>query len=269
MDINTDYLLYIMDTKAFESDEEFERRLERVSEYRRSKVVRLRRREDKNASLAAGCLLSYALRQYAGIDERRVTYTNNKTGKPSIIENYDEQYRLGGNVPGTDSICASAYRNDNTDIQFSISHTEGCVAAVVGRNACGIDVERVRRIPDSIVRRMYSRDDAYRISQMEKNGDRVDEYSTCVWTRREAYGKMTGKGLLISDPDQMMVMDDRHMYELRAVFKNYRIGLYSPEGLCIINDDETIKTQFIMAVCLDTGARIPDMQIVDSYKLEI
>ena len=48
-----DYLLYVMDTRALEDDAEFERWLEMVSEYRRRKVLRLRRREDRNASLAA------------------------------------------------------------------------------------------------------------------------------------------------------------------------------------------------------------------------
>lgn len=269
MDQNMEYLLYVMDTKAFESDEKFERRLGMVSEYRRSKVMRLRRREDRNASLAAGCLLSYALRRYAGIDERQAAYIKNKAGKPSIIENYDEQYGLGRDVPGVDRMCVSAYRNDNTDIQFSISHTEGCVAVVVGRHTCGIDVEHVRRIPDSIVNRMYSSKDADRIFQIEKNGERADEYSTCVWTRREAYGKMTGRGLLMSDPDQMMVMDDGHMEDLRAVLMNYRIGRYPSEGLCIINEGASAKTQFIVAVCLAADTTIPDLQVVDSYKLEI
>ena len=81
-----DYLLYVMDTRALEDDAEFERWLEMVSEYRRRKVLRLRRREDRNASLAAGCLLSYALKQYAGIDERNIVYIKNKSGKPFIIE---------------------------------------------------------------------------------------------------------------------------------------------------------------------------------------
>lgn len=167
-----DYLLYVMDTRALEDDAEFERWLEMVSEYRRRKVLRLRRREDRNASLAAGCLLSYALKQYAGIDERNIVYIKNKSGKPFIIENYDEQYDLGRNAPGVDRMCASAYRNDNTDIQFSISHTEGCVAVVVGENVCGIDVEHIRRIPDSIVNRMYSKEDAERIADIEDESEK-------------------------------------------------------------------------------------------------
>ena len=83
-------------------------------QYRNTEGVRWnvsRRRDDRNASLAAGILLAHALRECAGIDERLVTYEKNKAGKPFI-----------------------------KDIQFSISHTEGCVAAAIGSEPCGIDV---------------------------------------------------------------------------------------------------------------------------------
>ena len=85
-----------MDTGAFADDGIYGRCLDTVSEYRRCKVERLRRRDDRNASLAAGILLAHALRECAGIDERLVTYEKNKAGKPFI-----------------------------KDIQFSISHAEG------------------------------------------------------------------------------------------------------------------------------------------------
>ena len=144
------YRAYIMDTGAFADDGIYGRCLDAVSEYRRCKVERLRRRDDRNASLAAGILLAHALRECAGIDERLVTYEKNKAGKPFI-----------------------------KDIQFSISHTEGCVAAAIGSEPCGIDVERVRRIPDSIVNRLYSDEDKKCVMSCAH----PEIYSTCVWTR--------------------------------------------------------------------------------------
>lgn len=56
------YRAYIMDTGAFADDGIYGRCLDAVSEYRRCKVERLRRRDDRNASLAAGILLAHALR---------------------------------------------------------------------------------------------------------------------------------------------------------------------------------------------------------------
>ena len=59
------YSIYIMDSKPFEQADVYKKSLELVSEYRKSKVQRLRRKEDKAASLAAGSLLAYAFREYA------------------------------------------------------------------------------------------------------------------------------------------------------------------------------------------------------------
>lgn len=222
------YSIYIMDSKPFEQTDVYEKSLELVSEYRKSKVQRLRRKEDKAASLAAGSLLAYAFREYAGIDERQVIYTKNRSGKPMIIDNYDEQFGLGQDAAGVDSMCTAKYRNMDADIQFSLSHTEGCVAVVVGMGKCGIDVERVRRIPESIVNRLYSDEDSEMIRYIEKQGNKADIFSTTVWTRREAYGKMTGTGILMSDVDQKMVMQDKYM--LKNAAKIISLGIQRCEG---------------------------------------
>ena len=224
-----DYFVYTMDSTPFEQDELYGKCLELVSAYRKDKVQRLRRMEDRAASLAAGCLLSYALRVYAGIDEQQVVYIKNKSGKPAIIDNSDEQFGLGNKVDGADPLCAAAYRNIYSDVQFSISHTDGCVAVVIGKKACGIDVERVRRIPDSIINRMYSDEDSEQIKYIECKGKKADLYSTTVWTRREAYGKMTGTGLLMSDPDQKNVMQDEYMLKKHTRLASYGIYRYNKE----------------------------------------
>ena len=140
---------------------------------------------------------------------------------------------------------------------------------MVGGNVCGIDVEHIRRIPDSIVNRMYSKEDAERIADIEDESEKADIYSTCVWTRREAFGKMTGTGLLMSDPDQKKVMDDGYMAERNAVLTNYEIGQYPSGKLFIINCKESVKAQFVVAVCSEKGASIADLHVIDSHKLEI
>lgn len=233
------YRAYIMDTGAFADDGIYGRCLDAVSEYRRCKVERLRRRDDRNASLAAGILLAHALRECAGIDERLVTYEKNKAGKPFI-----------------------------KDIQFSISHTEGCVAAAIGSEPCGIDVERVRRIPDSIVNRLYSDEDKKYVMSCA----RPDIYSTCVWTRREAYSKMTGTGILMKDEEQQKVMDNRHMAEKNIWLGNYAICRVESGGHMNMDEiaapahvDEDKNVDFIAALCASFGGTFsPDIKMIDS-----
>ena len=186
------YIAYITDSKILEDDGVFDVCLGRVSEYRRNKVLKLRRREDRNSSLAAGVLLTYVLDIWGGIDERRVEYECNKKGKP-FIKNY-----FG-------------------DVCFSMSHTEGCAAVVLCKKPCGIDVERIRRIPDSIVDRLFSDMDRNVISEDQQN---ADVYGMSVWTRREAYSKMTGTGILMKDESQKMVMNDEYMNGKGVSLKN-------------------------------------------------
>lgn len=186
------YIAYVTDSKIFDDDSVFDLCLERVSEYRRNKVIKLRRREDRNSSLAAGILLTYALDIWDGIDERQVEYECNKKGKPFIKAHW-------------------------ADVCFSMSHTEGCAAVVLCEKSCGIDVERIRRIPDSIVERLFSDVDRNILSKDQQN---ADVYGMSVWTRREAYSKMTGTGILMNDESQKMVMDDDYMNGLGAKLKN-------------------------------------------------
>ena len=233
------YRAYIMDMEAFADDETYGICLEKVSEYRRSKVERLRRREDRNASLAVGILLAHVLRECAGIDERLVKYEKNKAGKPFI-----------------------------KDIQFSISHTEGCVAAAIGSEPCGIDVERVRRIPDSIVNRLYSDEDKKCVMSCAH----PEIYSTCVWTRREAYSKMTGTGILMKDEEQQMVMDNAHMEKKNIWLGNYAVCRAGCDGR--MNMDEIAdpahvegdrNIDFIAAFCaVSDGTFSPDIKMIDS-----
>ena len=238
-----EYRAYIMDTDAFEDDEIYGRCLDRVSGYRRSKVERLRRREDRKSSLAAGLLLSYALKEYAGIDEYSLDYTCNKSGKP---------FADTGDI----------------DVQFSISHTEGCVAAVVGCDVCGIDVERVRKIPDSIVNRIYYEGDRHII----ETGGHPEMYGTCVWTRREAYSKMTGTGILMNDEAQQLVMDDEYMAGLQIELESYGVRKNAPKDplvMCGITKPYDVGDaslyDYIVSVCVNqTGIYPLRVKMIDS-----
>lgn len=186
-----------MDTEIFDDDDIFDRCMGRVSDYRRDKVMRLRFRNDKKSSLAAGVLLSYALGTYMGIDERACTYAAGEKGKPYIV----------------------CDKKDQSSLHFSLSHTDGLVGVIVGSAPCGIDVESIKTFPDSIVERIFSVGDRYKACLFSNPYDR-DSYCTRVWTRREAYGKLTGDGLLMNDETQRRVMDDEYMKSRGVMIQN-------------------------------------------------
>ena len=185
------------------------------------------------------------------------------TGMP-VLQRESCLHMLSGNVPELNK----AGKPFIKDIQFSISHTEGCVAAAIGSEPCGIDVERVRRIPDSIVNRLYSDEDKKCVMSCAH----PEIYSTCVWTRREAYSKMTGTGILMKDEEQQMVMDNAHMEKKNIWLGNYAVCRAECDGRMHMDEiadpahaEGDMNIDFIAAFCAASdGTFSPDIKMIDS-----
>lgn len=85
------------------------------------------------------------------------------------------------------------YFSNHSEIDMSISHTDGMIAVAVARGKkVGIDVEKIHRINHKIIDQYYS--------ELEKNMicDEKQDYetgATLIWTRKEAYSKYIGTGL--------------------------------------------------------------------------
>jgi phosphopantetheinyl transferase len=262
------YVVHLMDVKAFENEETFESCLSLVSEYRRNKVNRLRGHRDKVSSLAAGVLLSYCLKKYANIDETTVKFSVTKAGKPSIVDDEDTQYRLDDTSFGGDAFCASKYSCGESDIQFSISHTDKYVAVIVADRPCGVDVEAVRSFPDSIVKRIFSDKDIEIIRQKrevdESGSTGADMYSIKVWTRREAYSKMTGSGILMQDRLQKKVMEDDYMSESGVTLWN----LQNQRDKNTAWNNKSKDFTYCLAVCVQGRAeKLQEIEALDSRQV--
>ena len=74
---------------------------------------------------------------------------------------------------------------ENSDVFFSISHTDGICAVALGESPCGIDIENKREISKKIRDRYL---------------DGCDEREALKeWTKKESYGKMTGEGFFFKE----------------------------------------------------------------------
>lgn len=82
------------------------------------------------------------------------------------------------------------YISGYSDIQFNITHTAGLIGCVTGCHPVGIDAEQIRPFPKAILRKMTEGENAYIAS-----AENPDEAFMRVWTMKEAYIKLTGKGL--------------------------------------------------------------------------
>ncbi|MEP6802076.1 MAG: 4'-phosphopantetheinyl transferase superfamily protein [Acidobacteriota bacterium] len=82
------------------------------------------------------------------------------------------------------------------EIHFNISHTENVALFAFGRSMeVGIDVERVRALPDleDLAERFFSREESEALRNLPEN-DRARAFFRC-WTSKEAYIKGIGEGL--------------------------------------------------------------------------
>ena len=134
-----------------------------LPEEKRTRIVRMRREEDRSLALTAHRLLCYALGR-EGVFPLPHDWAAERYGKPYL---------------------------KNADVHFSISHS-GCVAmCAVGETPVGVDIERVRPISEGVAMRIMSDKErsAYALAE-----DREDFFYK-VWTLKEAYVKYSGKGL--------------------------------------------------------------------------
>ncbi len=77
------------------------------------------------------------------------------------------------------------------DWQFSISHTGNTILCGIHNGAIGADIEKTRPYNDRVAKRICS---PAEYTYIGKNSTRFLE----VWTRKEAYAKLIGRGLSIS-----------------------------------------------------------------------
>lgn len=173
--------------------------LTELSEYRREKVNKLRYAKDKKLSVAAGILLDRALKE-CHLTEKDCHYQILEHGKPGLA--------------------------DHPEIAFNISHC-GSFAVLVfhketGRElSCGIDIEMIQDGREKIVNRLFAEADREYYKKLEPAAAAL--YFSRVWTRMEAFSKMTGKGLDFADPVQKRVMDHEEMEKRNVFFRELRL----------------------------------------------
>jgi 4'-phosphopantetheinyl transferase len=122
-------------------------------------------------------------------------------------------------------------------LQFSLSHTDGCVACVVsGHQAVGVDVERILE-RSSLLETALS---VFSVEEIEalrplSPGDFVDRFFD-YWTLKEAYLKATGRGLSLPlDQFSMLISPEeigiRFMPSMTDDSRRWRFTRCSPSPI--------------------------------------
>ena len=151
--------LYRIHILKMEDPLQNQRLLGLVSPERREKVIRYRMPDDRKRSLGAGIILRRIL-QENGLTESDLRYSENEK-------------------PVADSVF------------FNVSHAGDYVVGVSSDCEVGCDIEKIRKAPMEIAQRHFLVTEA---AYIQTAPDRDKAFFT-LWTLKESYMKMTGKGM--------------------------------------------------------------------------
>lgn len=151
--------LYRINIKNMEDPLQNRRLLEQVSMERRKKVLRYRMPDDRKRSLGAGIIIKTILEEN-GLSESEIRYSENEK-------------------PAADGV------------YFNVSHAGDYVVGVSGSCEVGCDIEKIRKAPFEVASRHFCTAESEYINSAQDK----DKAFFTLWTLKESYLKMTGRGL--------------------------------------------------------------------------
>lgn len=85
------------------------------------------------------------------------------------------------------------YLTNYEGVFFNISHCKEAVAVGIGRQEIGVDIEGCRRYSETLLQRAFTDEEQ---ESIRHNAEPMMEFAR-LWTRKEAFFKWTGTGILI------------------------------------------------------------------------
>ena len=173
-------IIFTINIKRDLNSTEFEKLSKLITEDKRTKIQKYRSYSDAQRSLLGDVLVRYSICQNNSLLNKNLRFDKNEYGKPFLPE----------------------YPN----IHHNISHAGNyVVCAISNTSPVGIDVEAIKTADMKIAERFFTNDEFYYIKEQPYNLQNICFYK--IWTMKESYIKMIGKGLLIP-LDSFSVLDE-------------------------------------------------------------
>jgi 4'-phosphopantetheinyl transferase len=195
-----------------------------IRKAKREKIERFKFREDKLRCLYGEILLKYALDKYFNIEYEKEVISEDELGKPHL---------------------------SRKQISFNLSHSGNWVAVVCYINDAGIDIERIEKPPYEIMPGTFTQNEINQIENCSPQAKAGMFYK--IWTLKESYIKMLGKGLSI--PLDSFSIDTRDDNTIGAKDNNrpttdVHFRLFSPDSdhisaVCMRNFSKEISPYLI------------------------
>jgi len=193
---------YYADIRCLENEILFREKLRQLSPYRQQKIAILRHERDKDRSLGAGLLLDHGLAVY-GLQEKSVEYEIGEWGKPTL-KYYPE-------------IC------------FSLSHSGDYAICTIGNRPVGNDIEYVKDGRLKVADRFFAEEELEWLYDAGTQDERTLRMFR-LWTMKESFLKVTGRGMSLALKDFVIHMDEasgrarvRHSFDAKYYYmREYR-----------------------------------------------
>lgn len=144
--------------------------MDQIEEKRRKACEQMKGSHDKARRLGAGLLLHYALCDYLQLPKKETPpflTCQGQWGKP-----YLEEY---------------------PNVYFNLSHSGRYVCCAVGGQEVGVDIQEHRNSRSGIAQRFFTNEDNSLLRSLGE--DQAQEMFFRIWSIRESYVKLTGRGL--------------------------------------------------------------------------
>jgi 4'-phosphopantetheinyl transferase len=143
-----------------------------LSDDEQDRAHRFHFRRDATRFVVCRAALRTSLADCLGLEPRRIGLRYRSHGKPELAPPFDR-----------------------SGLRFNASHTEGVgLVAVTRDRRVGVDVERIRALPDldELAERVFSPAERQALRRLPR-AERLEGFFNC-WTRKEAYLKAIGTG---------------------------------------------------------------------------
>lgn len=169
----------------------FREAFNKVDGVRREKVERMRSEKSRAACLGAGLLLQFAVQAALRETEREeagyelAVYTASQVLK-QLDGLLDLKMYYGGN--------GKPYLEDYP-FYFNLSHSGNYVVCAVSPREVGVDIQEYRQVDMERLSGRFFSEEEQSVLKSCTNGKEQCKLFYRLWTRKEAYGKLTGEGI--------------------------------------------------------------------------
>ena len=111
-------------------------------------------------------------------------------------------------------------------IHFNITHSGDWVAVALSSGSVGVDVERMRKIPDGLARRFFSEAENQWLDSAKNEAEQKDIFFT-LWTLKESFLKAIGTGLTKSLSSFTILKKGNNHFELKQDKETRQFKLYN------------------------------------------